>query len=152
MKCTPLSKRIALGTLLGTIFGLLCFVGFSSNLEMPAEFVKFQTWSWTNVFMWTTITNRLAIGFVVGIAGFITKHPTFNYPIPAFLRGIKVGALISLPFALGALMGPNPEMAKQGFWISLIAGMVIGMIIDLVVTKVAGEGKDLLDVEECKCE
>ena len=152
MKCTPISKRIVLGTLLGAIFGLLCFAGFSSNPDMPAEFVKFQTWSWTNVFMWATISNRLALGFVVGIAGFITKHPTLNFPIPAFLRGIKVGALISLSLALGSLMGPNPEIAKRSFWIVLIAGMIIGMIIDLIITKVVGEGEELLGTEECKRE
>ncbi|MBT4277152.1 hypothetical protein HOD96_00170 [Candidatus Falkowbacteria bacterium] len=142
-KCTFLSRRIVLGSALGIIFGLLCFAGFSSNSNMPAEMVKYQVWSWSNMMMWSTIANRFTIGVVVAIAGFITKHPMLDLRIPAYIRGAKVGLLISLPLALGALMGPNPELAKQGFWMVLIFGGIIGMIIDLVITKIAGEGEKL---------
>jgi len=45
--------------------------------------------------------------------------------------------------AFGALMGPNPELAQQGFWMTLLFGGIIGMIIDLTATKFAGQGKEL---------
>jgi hypothetical protein len=47
--------------------------------------------------------------------------------------------------ALGALMGENVEAAIKGFWYVLIAGGIIGIIIDLIITKIAGQGKDLMD-------
>jgi pilus assembly protein TadC len=65
--------------------------------------------------------------------------------MPVWVRGLKIGALISLPMALGALMGENVEAAIKGFWYILIAGGIIGIIIDLIITKIAGQGKDLMD-------
>jgi predicted membrane protein len=130
--------------MLGVSFGALCFAGFSSNQDMPAEFAKWQVWSWSNTMMWSTISNRFLLGVVVAMAGFITVHPMCNLKLSAWLRGMKIGFLVSLPMAIGALMGEDAEMAKQGFWLMLIMGTVIGSIIDMIITKVAGQGDDLI--------
>jgi hypothetical protein len=142
-----LTKRLVLGAVLGILFGVICFAGFASNQNMPANLVKWQEWSWSNTMIWSTIANRFVLGVVVAIAGFITVHPMYNLKLSAWLRGGKIGFLVSLPMAIGALMGEDVEMAKQGFWLVLVMGTVIGSIIDIIITKVAGQGKDLTTKE-----
>jgi hypothetical protein len=41
-------------------------------------------------------------------------------------------------------MGEDAEMAKQGFWLVLIMGTIIGSIIDIIITKAAGQGDYLI--------
>ena len=142
-KNKSLTKRLALGAVLGAVFGVLCFSGFASNAEMPAEMAKWQVWSWSNTMMWSTIANRFVLGIMVAITGFITTCPIFGFKMYSWARGARVGFLISLPMAIGALMGEDAEMAKQGFWLVLIMGTIIGAVIDMIITKVAGDGEDL---------
>ena len=138
-----LTKRLLRGIGLGTLAGLICFYGFSMNTNMPAEMVKWQTWSWDNFMMWSTITNRMLLWLVVALAWFVTIHPMCGFKFPVFVRGLKMWALVSLPMALWALMWEG-EAAIQWFWFVLIAGAIIGMVIDLIITKIAGEGKALM--------
>ena len=138
------TKRILLGTGLGLLFGLLCFTGFSTNPDIPAELAQWQKWSWSNAMMWSIIINRMTLGIVVALTGTITRSLFFNFKISPIIRGAKMGMLISLPLALGALMGTDADLAQKSFWIVFIAGGVIGMIIDLIITKLTGDGKELL--------
>ena len=139
-----LTKRLILGMLLGLIFGLLCFVWFSSNPNMPTEMVSMQVWAWNNPMMWTVIINRIVLGLVVAIAGFITVSPFCNFKIPVFLRWAKIGVLISLLMATWVFIWNTSEWAWATFWLIIWAGAVIGMIIDLIITKIAGEWNDLI--------
>ncbi len=139
-----LAERFLWGTILGIIFGLFCFVSFSSQPNMPADLSQWQKWSWNNVWMWRTIFNRMILGLVVAIAGLITRCPIFGIKIPIWLRGIKVGFIISLPMAMSSLQNSNMEIAWNGFWIVLILGSVIGALIDIIITRFTGEGKILL--------
>jgi len=144
MRKNNITKRLLLGTILGVLFGVLCFAGFASNKNVPVEFIKWQTWSCSNIMMWATIANRAVLGTMVALAGFITINSfVVIFKIPVFLRGIKMGLWVSLPMALGSLMGDNHEAAVNAFWFILGAGAFIGMVIDLIITKVAGQGKDL---------
>ena len=143
-----LTKRLFISTALGTVFGFLCFAGFSSNHNIPAELAKRQVWSLNNVWMWVTVTNRFTLGFIVGIAGFAMRHPILGCKLIPFLRGAGIGFLISFSMALGSLLGENQQAAWGGFWVVLIAGIVIGAIIDFVTTKIAGEGSYLQEGKE----
>ncbi len=143
MKNKTLTNRLILGTLLGVMFGVMCFTGFSSNPDMPVEMTKWQLWSWSNAMMWGTISNRMLLGVVVALAGFITRCPVFGFRISVWLRGMKIGFLVSLPMAVGALMNENPQAAQGSFLIVLMAGIIIGMIIDLIITKFVGDGDAL---------
>ena len=138
-------KRISWGTGLGVLFGLLCFAGFSSKPDIPAEMTRWQAWSLSNAWMWGTIINRALLGMVVGLSGVIVAHPLVKMRIRAWLRGAKIGALMSLPMAVGSLTNPNHDMAVSGFWIVLVFGTVIGAVIDTIITKFAGEGKELCE-------
>ncbi len=60
------------------------------------------------------------------------------------MRGAKMGFLVSLPMAIGSLQGANSEVACNGFWIVVIFGTVIGLTIDVVITKLSGEGRELV--------
>ncbi len=143
MKNKNLTKRIMLGTALGAVFGVLCFAGFASNADLPAEMARWQVWSWSNAMMWGTITNRMLLGIVVALAGFITHHPTFGFKLPVWARGMKIGFIVSLPMAIGALMSTDAAAAQRGFWLVLVAGTIIGMVIDIIITKLAGDGEKL---------
>ena len=80
----------------------------------------------------------------MAVGGVMTSCPVFNKKISAWFRGMKIGFLISLPMALGTfLVNGNAEVINQSFWYIIISGGVIGMIIDLIITKLTGEGKEL---------
>lgn len=55
--------------------------------------------------MWATISNRFVLGIMVAIAG-------YNLKVFVWYRGMKIGFLVFLLMALGALMGTDPEMAQ----------------------------------------
>ena len=134
--------RLCGGTALGALFGLLCFYGFINNPNLDQSVQIYATWSFSNLMMWDLVANRAAIGFVVGLMGFITVHPLFGFRLPSFLRGFVIGSFISLTLAIGATMGGNSQPV-QTFWIITIAGGIIGLIIDVILTKIAGQGSDL---------
>ena len=137
-------KRLSISSLLGILAGVLCFIGFSSKPDMPAEMAKLQVWSWGNFMMWSTIANRFAIGVMVGLGGYLTQSLVFGIKIHPWIRGAKIGFIISLSMAFGALINSaDPAAAKGGFWLVLILGTIIGMLIDVIVTKLTGEGSDL---------
>ena len=141
MKCTPLAKRIVLSSILGILFGCLCFIGFASNPDVPADMLKYTNWSWNNPMMWLIIVNRFTLGFVVGLAGFVTTHPIFGFRMHPLFRGAALGILVSLSLSIGAMMGQDPEMGKQTLIMITVAGAVIGAIIDFVATKAIGDVK-----------
>lgn len=95
--------------------------------------------------MWTILTDRILLGMVVGLAGAYHLHPIFRFPIPAWFRGTCLGVFVSLPLAAGAMVAPAAGTdAWMAFWLTLGAGAVFGLIIDLVATKYGGEGAELL--------
>tara|TARA_B100000745_G_scaffold272541_1_gene200478 strand:+ start:5015 stop:5371 length:357 start_codon:yes stop_codon:yes gene_type:complete len=73
-----------------------------------------------------------ATAFFIGIAGVVTLHPLFGFRM-YLIRGAAIGALVAL------------VAHKTGDWGGiLLAGAVLGIVIDFVATTVAGEGKKLL--------
>ena len=138
-----LAKRIFFGSVLWGIFGFLCFAAFSSNPDVSKEMLKYQVWAWDNYMMWSTVMNRYALGFFVAIMWFIRIHPCFKFRIPVFFRWMVPWFLISLPMAIWILMWNYFEAAKQAFRYVLIAWMIIGSIIDMIITKIAWDGEDL---------
>jgi uncharacterized membrane protein YuzA (DUF378 family) len=137
-----LFKRIAFGGMLGAIFGFLCFLGFVNNPNLTEEMLPYTVFTFSNPMLWQLIVNRFLIGVVVGIAGVITFHPWFNFKIPAFLRGFKMGIWVSLTLSIGVFFSDDPNNLSTFFMLT-IAGGIIGLIIDLIVTKLFGEGEDL---------
>lgn len=72
-------------------------------------------------------------------------HPVFRFPIPAWFRGTVLGTFVSLPLAAGAMVAPAAGTDSWSlFWLTLVAGAVYGLIIDVVATKFGGQGAELL--------
>ncbi len=104
-------KRLWISLLLGLIFGLFCAWGTAS--KFPGKFDNFTLLS--------IVYNRVLIGLFIGIAG--------NIKLGAALRGIIFGAVVSLQSAL-------PGFSEGiGSLVLVFAGMIYGLIIDLVATK-----------------
>ncbi|MBF0340029.1 MAG: hypothetical protein HQL95_03595 [Magnetococcales bacterium] len=124
---------------LGLAFGLLC--AWLAGQEQPGLF------SIKNPIFWSIVTDRLLIGMMIGFAGAFTRHPVLGFPFRPWLRGPCLGAMVSLPLGAGAMSGPAP--GNLSVWVlfgaTLLSGAVYGLIIDVVATKVGGEGAALLD-------
>ncbi|MDD3646133.1 MAG: hypothetical protein PHH06_01865 [Candidatus Gracilibacteria bacterium] len=133
--CKPMVKRMFISLTLGALFGLLCAY-FASTNTLDPNF-------WGSAVMWSIFFNRFVIGFVVALAGFIVVHPLLNIRMYPVCRGACAGFLVSLSLAFGAY-STGGEQANIIFWGSIVSGMIYGLIIDLVATKVAGEGETLL--------
>ena len=95
--------RLCGGTALGALFGILCFYGFASQPDMTPALKKLATWSTSNFLMWEMIVNRAMIGFLVGLAGFMTVHPLFGFKFPSVLRGFVMGIFGTLTMSFGVL-------------------------------------------------
>ncbi|MBE0640372.1 MAG: hypothetical protein IH598_17810 [Bacteroidales bacterium] len=112
------NKRLMIATLSGLLFGFICF-GFASGgpepLPMP---VAVQI-----------IISRTLIGFALGITSL-----TFGHWV---IRGLLFGLLFSLPLAFSGLMSPaSPEFTPlMMFYSSVIMGMIYGLLIELITTK-----------------
>ncbi|MFH0776864.1 MAG: hypothetical protein V1936_04615 [Patescibacteria group bacterium] len=135
MKKLPSRRRCLVAVPLGLAFGVLC--AWLASQNDPTIFDLHSP------MFWTIVWNRLLIGFFVALAGAYKYHPVFGFRFYPALRGIILGALISLALAFGALLTPSDQAVKY-FWLTILAGAIYGLIIDLIATKVGGEGKNLL--------
>lgn len=108
-------KRIIIATILGLVFGFVCFGLASSGGDLPLA-VGLQI-----------IVSRTLIGFTIGIS-------VLN--IHWVLHGILVGLLYSLPLAFSGLMAPEtPEFTKSAIFIStVVMGVIYGFLIELLTS------------------
>ena len=132
------TKRFLIAGILGIAFGLFCSYLANSHAPVPGF--------WGSALMYQIIFNRFLIGLVVAMAGVFTFCPVCGMGCKSWLRGLFWGAIISLDIAIGVYLAPSmdAETMKNIFWITIGTGAVYGLIIDLVATKFAGEGKELL--------
>ncbi len=129
------------GSALGTLAGVACAYGAATHGVVGA-------FDWSSPMFWTIVLNRFSIGALVGAMGVMTVHPLVQViKIGPVLRGIDIGIWISLLMAVGILTtGAADRWAS--FWYTMVAGAVIGMVIDLIITKRYGQGKQLIDYQE----
>jgi len=111
------TKRWLIATILGLVFGFVCF-GFASSGNAGIS----------KLLALNIIFGRLLIGFAIGISRFSLKHWS--------IHGIVMGFVFSIPAALGAMLGPeNPEFPHQMIFIStLVMGIIYGFLIELITT------------------
>lgn len=113
------TKRLIISTLLGVVFGFVCY-GFASSGGNPIS-----TLLAVNI-----IIGRTMIGVAIGISALTCKHWS--------LHGLLMGLIFSLPSGFGAMLGPeNPEFTHTMMFIAtVVMGMIYGLLIELITTLV----------------
>jgi hypothetical protein len=108
--------RVLVTTILGFVFGIVCWLLSTSRGPMPASIV------------WSIILSRTLLGFVIGISAW-----KINY----ILHGIILGFIVSIPMALSSL----GVIGFKIFLATLIMGMIYGFLIELITHFVVKEKK-----------
>jgi len=110
-------KRLIISTLLGVVFGFVCY-GFASSGQNVIP----------TILAINIILGRTLIGVAIGISRFTCKHWS--------LHGIIMGFVFSLPAGFGAMLGPeNPEFSHNMLFTStIVMGVIYGFLIELVTS------------------
>ncbi|KPL04439.1 MAG: hypothetical protein AMJ90_01045 [candidate division Zixibacteria bacterium SM23_73_2] len=108
------AKRVLIATIIGGLCGIFCAYG-TSQMKNP----NFPV---TSGILVSVFYNRLLIGFFVGIADNIKLH--------SVIRGALIGAIVTLAMSIIPLIDGQP----MGGIIFLIAGIVYGIIADVLAT------------------
>ena len=114
-------KRIGLATVFGAILGIFCILGASGRVG---------GWTGNEVLLIGLWYNRVIMGLLIGFAGDLKliKNGNRSKWLNSTLRGIILGFLVSLQFYLSTSLLDLP---------TFIAGIVYGIIIDLLSTLLA---------------
>lgn len=129
-------KRMVLA--LGAGVGVALLDIWLSSASVP------DAWDLQGPMFWYMFLNRLSIGFFVAIAGVVTIHPLLG--IKMFpLRGAFIGVWISISMAASIFFDATGTWGI--FWMIVLSGAVYGVVIDVIATKFAGQGKALLHPE-----
>jgi hypothetical protein len=111
------TKRLSIATLLGVVFGFVCYgLASSGNSEL------------TTIMAVNIILSRTLIGFGIGISRFPFKHWA--------LHGAIMGLIFSIPAGFGALASPeNPEFNHSMMFTStIVMGIIYGFLIELITS------------------
>lgn len=110
--------RTLISTLLGSLLGIFCILGV--RMRMPPSPLPSAS-----IYLLGAWYNRLIMGLVIGFAGeFHFLNEKYRI-IEAVLRGVLLGALISVSFSF----------LQQAVTLTyFFAGIGYGLIIDLVTT------------------
>jgi len=128
-----MAKRMLIALSAGVALALLEIQMSSSS--MP------EIWDLNNPMFWYMFLNRVSIGFFVAIAGIVTIHPLLGFNMFP-IRGAFVGFWVSISIAASIFF--DATATWSAFWMIFVSGGVYGLIIDVLATKFAGQGKKLL--------
>jgi hypothetical protein len=138
----PLTFRIGLGKLLGGLIGVAVFFSLPSLQADIDPALRFGMLGWYIIF-----------GAIIGFAGIYEKCPVFGFKFPTLLRGAVLG--FGLNIVLGCLVHDNmiqafSKYSEFQFSNSIpvlqiaIEGLIWGTLLDFILTRYAGQGKELL--------
>lgn len=134
-----LMARIAIGKLIGLLFGLAGFI-------LLPYFLPEASW----LFRWGILLWYITVGAIIGVFGVFTYHPVLKLPFPWWFRAPLLGAWMNFVltfFAYDAMQamllsmfGENGVL-KSPFWFTA-EGAIVGFIIGYFATRLGGEGKE----------
>ena len=137
-----LISRIAIGKVLGFLFGLSGFI--LSPYFLP-EIDLMLRWG---ILLWYT-----TLGAIIGVFGVITYHPILKLPLPWWFRSVIIGAWMNFVLVfftydlmseiMIAVFGVDGILLSPFWFVS--EGAFVGLIIGYVATKYAGEGKETVN-------
>lgn len=134
-----LITRVAVGKLVGLIFGI---IGFAF-----CEFFLPET-DW--MLRWGILLWYTTLGAIIGVFGVFNWHPVLRLPFPWWVRAPILGAWMNFVltfFSYDLMQAVLVEMFNQGtiltspFWFSL-EGAIVGLIIGYFATRFGGEGTE----------
>ncbi|RKZ28687.1 hypothetical protein DRQ36_10070 [bacterium] len=106
-------KRVIIATILGAVFGVVCWLLASSDGPLPWHLAV------------SIILSRTIMGFAIGISAW-----RINWALHAVIMGV----VFSLPGAFGALMTPS-DKAVFAFWGTIVMGVIYAFLIELITSK-----------------
>ncbi len=106
------TKRVVSTTILGVIFGIVCWLFAKSGGEV----------AWYLAL--SIILSRTVMGFAIGISA---------WQIWWWLHGILMGIIFSFPMAFNVFF--VPEKGLSIFWATIVTGIIYGFLIELITTK-----------------
>ena len=138
-----ITERLIWGKVFGFLVGAICFLSLPSLSPEMSLFTGFGVWLWYTLF-----------GGIIALLCIFEKHPIFKFRLYPLLRGFSVGAGLNLVLgfliyndiavAFSFLQAPFEVMVFGPLLLIMVEGGLWGMILDFVLTKWLGEGKDLL--------
>ena len=132
-----LMTRIAVGKLIGFLFGLAGFLLLPYFLPDAGWLIR-----WGLLFWYTTL------GAIIGVFGVVTWHPILKLPFPWWVRAPVLGAWMNFVltfFAYDTMQAMMISIFGEGgmlsspFWFAA-EGAIIGFIIGYFATRFGGEG------------
>lgn len=134
MFSTPTLRRVAMAKMLGLLIGIAAAWSLLTMSSISMS-VALGVAGWF-----------LTMGALIGVIGYMTHIPQFNFPLPVWARGGWIGLWMGLilvllahaPLAAAfAEITWLPEFLRSPWWF-LVDAVLAGMLIDVVVTKVTG--------------
>ena len=134
--------RIAVGKLAGLAVGLLGFLVF------PFVFPDAGP-----LFRWGVMLWYLTFGAFIGLMGVLDHHPVLKIRMPWWFRGALVGGWLNFvltffahdQFAAYMAQIVTPGTLWASPWWFVLEGVLVGMLIAWIATRLGGEGKHTLD-------
>ncbi len=114
-----ITKRLIIATILGIVFGIICYLFAKSGAGYVSKVVALSI-----------ISGRTLIGIAIGISNFNAKHWS--------LHGLLMGLIFSIPSGFGAILGSGtPDFTpKMMLIMTIVMGMVYGFLIELITSVV----------------
>ncbi len=129
-----LVTRIAVGKLVGLIFGL---IGFFILPAFGVDDLKIRL----GVLFW-----YITLGAIIGIFGVLNFHPVLRIPLPWWARGLFLGAWMNFVLTLfvfdmfASILAAHPVMGLSSPWWFVAEGALFGLIVGGLATYIGGEG------------
>ena len=132
-----ITLRIGYGKMLGLVIGVIAYFALTTIAPETDFAFRFGFLIWYPT-----------LGAVIGLMGIFTNNPLFNLNISWWLRGLITGAwfnfvLLMFIYDEISVMLSNIFGAQSLFtppWWFVIEGAIIGVLIDYIITRLAGEG------------
>ena len=136
-----LVTRIAIGKLIGFIFGL------SGLIALP-YFYPDASW----LLRWGILLWYTTVGAIIGVFGVYTYHPVLKLPFPWWFRAPLLGAWMNFVLLFFAyhemhamliyMFGVNSLFSSPLWFVA--EGAMVGLIIGYFATRFGGEGVDVV--------
>lgn len=141
---TLFGKRLTIGKTLGFLIGLLAFFVL---WWMSDASLMLRLW----VLFWYT-----TFGIFIALVGIMDEHPALHFSMPFWFRGIVFGGWINFVLVLVAypvIAQVFSQLIALGIpafspFLLVIEWMLIGLFIDFICSKYAGEGTRIVEIKK----